>query len=71
MPVVSVVFVMTSIRSSTSATVNVAAPRAFSKSVNHSASLGSAGVKMSRSVSIRKGIGENVIGRCEASHPVP
>ena len=34
-------------------------------SVNHSASLGSSGVKTSRSVSIRKRIGEKVIGRCE------
>jgi hypothetical protein len=59
--VVSIVFVMTWIRSSVSATVNVPEPLAFSNSVNHSASLGSSGVKMSRSVSIRKGIGENVI----------
>ena len=60
MPVVSIVFVMTSIRSSASATVNVPVPRAFSNSVNHSASLGSSGVKMSRSVSIRGGIVEGV-----------
>ena len=43
--------------------------RALSNSANHSASLGSAGVKMSRSVSICKGTGESVIGRREASHP--
>src|SRR5262249_18559559 len=60
MPVVSIVFVMTSIRSSASATVNVPAPRAFSSSVNHSASLGASGVNVSRLVSMHNGIGENL-----------